>query len=248
MAIIKTSALVADIKGKVGGNVFSRNKGGNYVRRYVKPINRNTAAQQFVRILFGVLASGWRNLTTEARTAWNTITVLYPYVNRLGEVSIYSGQQLYQKLNSNLNSLYTYQIGSPFVVDQLVVPEVPAEFPSLINGITLVNTTSQLIDMENVFINGSNIIQSGFALIVEATTSISTGVNAPQKGLFKIIGSLIEATDLSDSVVQQAVYLNMVAVFGDPVLNAQMFINVRLVSIKTGEASINVRASAQVIN
>ena len=53
MAKIKTSALVADIKGTVGGNVFASNKGGNYVRRYKKPINTNTIAQQEVRSIFG---------------------------------------------------------------------------------------------------------------------------------------------------------------------------------------------------
>jgi len=45
MAIIKFSAIVSDARGKIGGNVFSRNKGGSYIRSYVKPINPSTPKQ-----------------------------------------------------------------------------------------------------------------------------------------------------------------------------------------------------------
>lgn len=100
MALIKTSALVSDISGKVGGNVFARNRAGAYVRQFTKPTNPNTPAQAGVRGIFGTNASAWRDLSAAQKQSFNEAAPNYPYTNRMGETAYYSGQGLYSRVNT----------------------------------------------------------------------------------------------------------------------------------------------------
>ena len=44
MAKIKFGMMMTDASGKLGGQVFSKNRGGSYVRTKVTPTNPQTAA------------------------------------------------------------------------------------------------------------------------------------------------------------------------------------------------------------
>lgn len=64
--------LFGDGRGKLGGNVFSRNRYGSYIRGWVKPVNPSSARQQIVRSIFQTLTELWNGTLTEAqRAAWN---------------------------------------------------------------------------------------------------------------------------------------------------------------------------------
>lgn len=105
MAKIKFSAIVSDARGKIGGNVFSRNKAGAYIRTFVKPINPATSKQQTIRNRVQNLVVQWRGLTAALRLAWNNAAQSFPQTNKLGETYFLSGQQLFTKFNSNLLAL-----------------------------------------------------------------------------------------------------------------------------------------------
>lgn len=113
MALIQFSNLVNDIRGSSGGNVFSRNRSGAYVRNRTAPLNPQTTSQSAARSLFGNLAQAWRALTAEQRAQWNAAVDDYPYLNKLGQTRTYSGQQLFMTLNRNLQSVDTAQLDSP---------------------------------------------------------------------------------------------------------------------------------------
>ncbi len=66
MATIKTSALISDIRGKIGGNCFARNKAGLYVRA-----SATTAA--------------WKALTAQQRADWQAYALNTSWTNRLGD-------------------------------------------------------------------------------------------------------------------------------------------------------------------
>ena len=104
MASIRFSALVSDVKGSVGGNVFQSNANGAFVRTKSTPVNRNTEAQQNQRLIMSVYAQKWQGLTDEDRQAWKDAAPLQPYINRLGEQKIYTGYQLFMKTNLVLES------------------------------------------------------------------------------------------------------------------------------------------------
>src|SRR3990170_2221599 len=87
MAIFVPGGVAAGgyVSGKVGGNVFSRNRFGAYIRARVVPVNPNTVFQQDVRGRFGTLTNRWNNVLTAAqRTAWTVYAQTVPVTNRLG--------------------------------------------------------------------------------------------------------------------------------------------------------------------
>lgn len=113
MALIRFSNLVNDIRGAAGGNVFARNRSGAYVRNRTTPLNPQSTPQMNARAQFGQLAQNWRNLTEEERAQWESIAPEYPYLNKLGESRTYSGEQLYIKLNRNLQAAGAAALDSP---------------------------------------------------------------------------------------------------------------------------------------
>lgn len=46
MAKIKFGMMMTDARGKLGGQVFSKNRSGSYVRTKVTPVNPQTTTQQ----------------------------------------------------------------------------------------------------------------------------------------------------------------------------------------------------------
>ena len=69
MAIIKGS-LIGELSGKLGGQVFSRNRSGAYIRQYVIPVNPNTVAQQNARSRFSSAAGGYHTLSDTQKAHW----------------------------------------------------------------------------------------------------------------------------------------------------------------------------------
>lgn len=104
MASIKFSALVSDVKGTIGGNVFQSNKNGAFVRTKSIPVNRNTQLQQYQRLNMAVYSKKWSQLTELDRAEWIAAAPQFPYTNRLGETKVYSGFQYFMKINLNLEA------------------------------------------------------------------------------------------------------------------------------------------------
>lgn len=66
------NVIAAEISGKLGGIVFSHNRGGPYMRILVTPVNPNTPAQSFIRTLTADLATAWVDtLAQSQRDGWN---------------------------------------------------------------------------------------------------------------------------------------------------------------------------------
>jgi len=72
MANIRTGSIVSDIRGKVGSEIYSRNRGGAYVKAYAAPIQPGTSAQMANESNFATAVSAWLSLTDEQRHSWNT--------------------------------------------------------------------------------------------------------------------------------------------------------------------------------
>jgi hypothetical protein len=227
MAKIKTSALIADIKGTVGGNVFAANKGGNYVRRWKKGTNANTVSQQVVRDLFATQSGLWRTLTEEQRSSWITGAVNFPYLDSLGESRIYSGQQLFNKLNNNL-------IQAGFATIESC--PTPQSFPQ-VEWLGVENAVAGNVLAINLTVGGALTVPAGFNLVIIATTAMSAGVNSPSLSLNRKI-TIIEAAGSVEEVPIDVAYNT---IFGSIALGDAIFINAMLVNATSGEASALVR-------
>lgn len=76
MAKIRPTSPFEDIRGRMGGLVFSSNKTGSYVKRLVVPTQRLTARQSASRSAHAELSREWAGLTDAVRDDWDTFAAL----------------------------------------------------------------------------------------------------------------------------------------------------------------------------
>lgn len=106
-------AIVTDGRGKIGGQVMSKNRAGSYMRTKVTPVNRQTASQSTIRERLTGFSQAWRGLTDAQRTAWNNAVGDYARTDIFGNLRNPSGFTLFQRLNNNLSAIGIAQIDSP---------------------------------------------------------------------------------------------------------------------------------------
>jgi len=220
MGLIKYSAVVSAASGKIGGNVFARNASGAYVRTWTKPINPNTTKQQEVRNSFATLISSWKNLSVANQQAWADMAPQFPYTNRLGEASQYTGQQLYNHLNMNLLTVGTAALTTPLV-------------PETFSAINLASMA--LVDTAGVLTTGNVIVSAVGAatesVIIEITPSMSGGITKPAAGSFKQVKIVTNAsTSATISIITE-----YQALFGNPQLGTKVFVRAYLINENTGQ-------------
>jgi len=113
MAIMRPGPLAGQLSGRVGGIVFSRNRGGDYVRNGPSPINPQTAYQTAVRNALGLASAGWDGLTDAQRVAWVAWAQSNPVQNRIGESIRLQGNAAFVALNSRLAYEGTAIVATP---------------------------------------------------------------------------------------------------------------------------------------
>lgn len=223
-ALIKLGAFIEDISGKVGGTIFSRNKGGAYAKNRVVPLNPQSSAQNLVRSKFASLSQNWKNLDEEQRAAWNAITSEYQYVNRLGEQKTLSGKALFQKLNENLLNIDEATIDNPLQ-------------PEGTNGI--ISEEDSLSILQDA--GGTELAEFNWTLnvenpdgnsryVIEATKPLSAGVSNPS-GRFR----KIDVVDETTATIGIGAGSNYVDKFGLPPIGSKVFVRIKPVNVDTGE-------------
>jgi hypothetical protein len=66
------SQIIASGSGSIGGCTFSRNRGGQYIRRRSLPVNPGSTFQNIVTAALGTLVANWVNvLTQDQRDLWD---------------------------------------------------------------------------------------------------------------------------------------------------------------------------------
>lgn len=115
MAKIVTSALVADIRKKIGGNVFTKGRSGAFVRRKVSPVQPRSQFQRNVRAAFTALSKAWSAspMTDILRAAWNALATNYPLKDKFGASHTLTGLQMFQKINRNMQTIGHAVITTP---------------------------------------------------------------------------------------------------------------------------------------
>jgi len=101
MATVKLGPMVVEARGKIGGSVFSRNKGGGYVRAYANPTNPQSGRQQIVRGYMATLQAYWRDTcTADERDGWESLAAETDFSNRVGDQIRISGLNLFLRTNT----------------------------------------------------------------------------------------------------------------------------------------------------
>jgi len=218
MAKIKLGAMITDIRGAIGGTVFSRNKGGAYAKKNTSPTNPSTPAQGAARSVFGAVSQAWKDLTISQQNAWNTAAPGFPYTDVLGDVREYSGRSLFMKLNSQIKLIDA-------AGTQLDVPPTPATLDAIF-ALALSVTASTM----TVTINGGVNLGSGQTVLLYASAPVSPGVRATSSaGTYRQIGSFTQTAGVVDAFTAYE------DVFGAPVVGQRVFFKTKTVLATTGE-------------
>jgi hypothetical protein len=122
----------AILSGKLGGSVYANNKGGAYVRQYVKPTNPATQAQADARNIFRNSGSGWGSLTSINIGGWNAFALTNFAPRKIKSGVLYSGFNAYLALcnqvrqSNRIKRTMTAVTPTPnvFTVTDFVVPAV----------------------------------------------------------------------------------------------------------------------------
>ena len=127
MAIFTPGPAVGQISGRVGGSVFSHNRGGPYIRNGSIPTTVTTDAAVNQKARLASISADWQNLTDAQRLAWVSWAQTNPVVNALGHQITLSGHQAFNQINCRLD------LHSQTLLD---VPPVGAA-PDPLTGLTL---------------------------------------------------------------------------------------------------------------
>lgn len=162
MATITPSALISEIRGKVGSQIFSRNRGGTYSKSYFVPTNPNTTFQASHRAIVGNATAEWKALSQADRDAFIVLAAGHPQKNVLGQTIFWSGFNLFVHLWVNM--VQAGNIG-------FVIPAEPIDTPTIEPVVTASVASGISINLNQSF---SNFV---FRAISFASAPVSPTVN-----------------------------------------------------------------------
>jgi len=155
------SPIFGEMRGKLGGNVFSRNKGGPYVRMHAIPTNPNSTRQQATRAWLATCAAQWKTVLGDTeRGQWNEFAETHSVLNSLGQTIFLTGLDWFCKCNSRLLDAGGTPITEP---TDLAVPEAPLTLGiAVASATTLTVTYTAALPADHFFVLwGSGPISAG---------------------------------------------------------------------------------------
>ncbi len=208
MAKIKWGMIVADGRGKLGGQVFSKNRAGAYIRTKVTPTNPQTAAQTIVRQSFAVFSQGWSALSSNLIAAWNGAVSDWSMTDVFGDLKKPTGKNLYLKLNQ-----------SATLAGYASFTAVPAKL-EMVEGI--VTSAVFAISSGEVLLMGSS-ISANARIVVYGSPKVSAGTSYIKNRMRQIYEEVANAYSSSQA------FTNYQAKFGTVALGENIFLGVKYV-------------------
>lgn len=180
MASIKLGPAISDIRGSIGGTVFSRNGGGAYAKQRTKGTNPNTSGQQVMRSIMAAMFTMWSALSAAVRTNWATYATNVTMVNRLGDAINISGYNMYARTRAIMIRLGKTMVAAAPTIMTL------AEQDSTVAVTPSAGSQNLSIAFNNALGWASEV---GGTLIVYQGLPQNAAVNS-YKGPYKIIGAV----------------------------------------------------------
>lgn len=227
MALVKFSALISEMRNKLNGSVFAKNRGGNYLRNKVTPVNPQSAFQTNVRGIFASISSAWRGLTQPQRDSWIAAAVDFPYTDVFGDTRTLSGNALHQKLNQNLVLMGESAITSPPLPVAVPLADAVSAAAASGGGAVTLTITDQTIP-------------ANVQLQVWATGGLSQGKQFVKNQL-RMLGYFTVTTGVATLTTEYA------ARFGNLTAGQKVTFRVLYVDETTGQAGQATQVSAIVV-
>lgn len=223
---VKWGALMVDGRGKIGGQVASKNRSGSYMRNKVTPSNPNTLAQVAVRNMLSTASSAWSGLTPAQRAGWDGAVKDWSTTNIFGDGVQPTGKNLFTKLNINLMN-----------IDQSMINDVPVKsgVPEIVINTVVIDISGQTITVD------PGLAEVGYWYLISATAEQSAGTSF-FKGKFRNILS-----NANPSLVGSFIWDYYIAKFGVPSVGANIQFEFKLINITTGQAGLPITIKAEVV-
>jgi len=218
MAKILMTAIVADIRNKLNGTVFSKNKAGAYMRTKVTPVNPRTASQQANRQDLASLSASWRALSSADQESWIAAAKSFPYFDIFGNSKELAGNALYISLNKNL-----LVAGQPIIASAPAPGEIPVFAIASASAVSGTGVVTVTVDPA--------VIPAGFTMMVAATPNVSAGIRFV-KNLYRTLGAFTVTAGVATLTAAYA------AKFGSLAAGQTIGFRVWLVNETTGQASV----------
>jgi hypothetical protein len=212
----KFGAIVVDGRGKAGGHVFSKNRGGSYMRTKVTPSNPQSASQQSTRASLTRFAQGFRALTAEQIAGWNAAVENFKSTNIFGDIKNPSGINLYVRLNT----LIILAGGTALT---------SAPLPTSVSALTALSAAADVSSTSFDVTFAPTPIPANHSLIIEATKQSSPGVSAFKGKATVIQVEAAAATSPAD------IYAAYVAKYGALVAGQKIEVRAYFVNKLTGQ-------------
>lgn len=220
------SPLLSDARASVGGATFSKNRGGNYIRAKVAPVQPRSTAQQEARSNLATLSGMWKTIGAADIAGWNALASGITLKDSLGNSYKPTGAQLFVGNNRNLSDIGATIIETP-------PPAAPA-----FEDITPIAGTAAAGTPAFAITTGAAAAPTGFVFLVRATPQSSPGKSYFGRSAYRVIGHFAASSFASLNVL--SVYT---AKFGTLVAGQRINFSVSLVSSTTGFQSIEASGS-----
>lgn len=215
MAILKLSAFLEEITGKINGTIFYKTKYGQVIKNNAYSLPQRSEAQLRQQAKIQIVASNWLNLSDAEKKNWNDQTPNYPYYNKVGEISFYSGYGLFLMLNNNL-------LNAALPINLLVPGYVAISIGTL--SILQLETDSLILR----YIGGS----VGQTLYIYTSPGLSPGTSLKISDL-----KLFDTVTVLGSNVTFSYSDVIIGYQGSPVLGMEYYFNCKAIVTETGNKS-----------
>lgn len=167
---------VTQMRGKIGNEVFFKNRAGAAVRSYAVPTQPNTSAQLTARSYMATIISQWQGLSDFQREQWRLLATRQLKRNGVGNRKNLSSYQMFVRSNLALAFVGLSPITTPDLFGE-IIPVKELVF-GLVDGSHL--------EVAALLIDDSPIIPAGFSFSISASPCVSPGIHSP-KNFFQVI-------------------------------------------------------------
>lgn len=173
--------------GRLGANVWSKNKFGNYEKMLTLPSQPMSDAQLDERANFSALSRLWGTLTDHQRTMWDNESSNFTFTKG-GKSYMLPGFNFFVKCNMNLMD-----------VEEAIVTTVPADMNVPTGFVDFQADITATPGAEDILVNFSPVIAADAKVKVWATSVIRPG-RKPSVSKLRMIGVVDDTFVTGDSI------------------------------------------------
>ena len=193
---------IIELRGTVGGTVYSRGRGGATLRAKTSPTQWRSNARQVSKGKLSAISGNWSTQLSDAdRAGWNSFALVTPSTNVYGQTTYLSGHQWYCRCNINL-----YSAGAAAITTAPASATVP--------GLTGLTLTAASGGGGSITLTGTaGVLPAFWKARLKATGPISPGIyyvnNLLKEIEFMVFAGLLETvttpyTNLFPNIVNSA--------------------------------------------